>query len=415
MCKKTILNLILTTVIIAGLLTPATAQTPPPQTPVVLDSGSQPDGKGMPTPTPAPVLDAAAAPRTEPTPGVRPPISDEEAARIAMEDFLRGYARREDVERPALSAVVTEGNRAYGMAEWGSDSVRDSLLVFAQRQEQGVWQVALPDTLEDANWCNLLPKLYPGTSTQIVFENMNRVSPDGYQVSCVTAKNLGLEESIIWVSDIAGAGWRQIPSNGRGMVTNPIWSPDSRQLAYLKVVGLPPQPGSLEAKELYELWTILDDGTAHKLVSDSVHPSLGYGGQTDAIFWQGEDELVAVDYSHLVVESFSLNDQLGVWNLSDTEPFTLSQGIFPLAQPSDVPYLNQCDLPWGPEDLGTCSSDICYKGCAITSIAMVFKYFGVDTNPLTLNNFLKEDGNQGYSGGCEVIWRVADDQVKFAP
>ena len=80
MRKRTILNLILTTVLVAGLLTPATAQTPPPPpTPVVppdgglvvLGSGSQSDGKGIPTLTPSPALSAAAAPRTEPAPDVR--------------------------------------------------------------------------------------------------------------------------------------------------------------------------------------------------------------------------------------------------------------------------------------------------------------------------------------------------------
>ena len=75
------------------------------------------------------------------------------------------------------------------------------------------------------------------------------------------------------------------------------------------------------------------------------------------------------------------------------------------SQPSGVPNLKQCDGSWGSNNLGTCSYTICSAGCAITSVAMVFKYFGVDTDPGRLNTWLTNNG--GFSGGCYIIWSTA--------
>ena len=72
----------------------------------------------------------------------------------------------------------------------------------------------------------------------------------------------------------------------------------------------------------------------------------------------------------------------------------------------DVPLFGQRWEPWAGDQLGFCSSDtIGSSGCAITSMAMVFKYYGVNTDPRDLNNWLKQNG--GYAEGCLVKWDVA--------
>lgn len=80
----------------------------------------------------------------------------------------------------------------------------------------------------------------------------------------------------------------------------------------------------------------------------------------------------------------------------------------------NVPLYKQGDSPWYKEKLGYSSYTIGKKGCAITSVAMVFKYYGVQTDPKKLNIWLK--ANNGYSG-ANVYWGTASGiskgKVKF--
>ena len=71
----------------------------------------------------------------------------------------------------------------------------------------------------------------------------------------------------------------------------------------------------------------------------------------------------------------------------------------------NVPFYSQKDSSWSGEKLGRCSTKIGDEGCAITSVAMVFKYYGIQTNPLDMNNWLKQ--NNGYSDGCNINWITA--------
>jgi hypothetical protein len=93
----------------------------------------------------------------------------------------------------------------------------------------------------------------------------------------------------------------------------------------------------------------------------------------------------------------------------------------------DVPYFSQCDGRWGGDQMGTSDCILGdYEnweiscGCAVTCVAMVLNYYGVeadgltynsyfpdDTNPKDLNHWLRE--NDGYSVN-DIIW----DRVEVA-
>jgi hypothetical protein len=65
-------------------------------------------------------------------------------------------------------------------------------------------------------------------------KNLDKTSPDGTWVTYVTADDLSMTNAKIWISKSDGSEARVIvASDGGGYVTNPIWSPDSRQLAYV--------------------------------------------------------------------------------------------------------------------------------------------------------------------------------------
>lgn len=75
-----------------------------------------------------------------------------------------------------------------------------------------------------------------------------------------------------------------------------------------------------------------------------------------------------------------------------------------------VPHYWQSDPKWGGCAVGGGRSLACI-GCAVTSIAMVLRYYGRNVDPGSLNNWLAS--NNGYSGSC-VIWsqvfRAFDNQ-----
>lgn len=67
-----------------------------------------------------------------------------------------------------------------------------------------------------------------------------------------------------------------------------------------------------------------------------------------------------------------------------------------------VPFFTQFDSAWGQRKLSTKS--LKSKGCAVTSIAMILKFFGRDMDPGKLDEHLDE--HSGYSGN-NVIWATA--------
>ena len=71
----------------------------------------------------------------------------------------------------------------------------------------------------------------------------------------------------------------------------------------------------------------------------------------------------------------------------------------------NVPLFNQCDPSWADDQLGTCSTTMCAEGCAVTSSAMLYQYYGGTMNPGELNQCLTNNG--GYDRGCLIYWENA--------
>ena len=75
----------------------------------------------------------------------------------------------------------------------------------------------------------------------------------------------------------------------------------------------------------------------------------------------------------------------------------------------NVPVFGQRDGRWSGIHLGGSGWTMYDSGCAVTSVAMVFKYFGGDVDPGALCNWL--NGNGGLDGGGNINWaRAADSQ-----
>ena len=74
----------------------------------------------------------------------------------------------------------------------------------------------------------------------------------------------------------------------------------------------------------------------------------------------------------------------------------------------------QGDDAWGQDQLGTGQHTMGQVGCAVTSAAMVMKFYGLDTDPGRLNVFLREHG--GYDENNDLRWEgptvLAPNRIK---
>lgn len=79
-----------------------------------------------------------------------------------------------------------------------------------------------------------------------------------------------------------------------------------------------------------------------------------------------------------------------------------------------VPLFLQGDPAWGYDHLALSSHTMGQVGCAVSSAAMIMKYYGLDTDPGRLNNFLRDHG--GYDANNDLLWEgppmLAPDKVR---
>jgi hypothetical protein len=68
-----------------------------------------------------------------------------------------------------------------------------------------------------------------------------------------------------------------------------------------------------------------------------------------------------------------------------------------------ISAISQGDPAWAGTPLGTSPTDtIASMGCAVTSVAMLLQYYGVDTDPGALNAWLTANG--GYAFDDQLVW-----------
>lgn len=69
----------------------------------------------------------------------------------------------------------------------------------------------------------------------------------------------------------------------------------------------------------------------------------------------------------------------------------------------NVAVMGQQDGAWGGAPLGSSATDtIASAGCAITSVTMMLRYYGINTDPGAFNSWL--NGNVGYANGDQLLW-----------
>jgi hypothetical protein len=76
-----------------------------------------------------------------------------------------------------------------------------------------------------------------------------------------------------------------------------------------------------------------------------------------------------------------------------------------------VPLFQQADARWGADHLGATDGTLAAEGCAVTSAAMVFASYGIDTDPKRLNRLLQETG--GYTPQGWIHWEKATQTAPY--
>lgn len=231
----------------------------------------------------------------------------------------------------------------------------------------------------------------PSTTLDARTSGSVSVSPDGQKVVYVTAEKTDYTGAGIWSVDYDGSNQRMLANFPDQMLwTAPFsWSPDSRQLAFVVMAA----DGGLE------LWRMDADGSNRRLVLKNnpfFRQEIFFGNNKNVLGWTPDSQyLEFTDRTGEPYHKFSINLATSSILMVDV-PSDKTQ----TARKLNVPLFSQMDPRWQSWSLGGCGTTIGAQGCALTSTAMVFKYFGVDTDPAQLRNCL------GYAA-CPMHWNTA--------
>ncbi|MEW5869829.1 MAG: PA14 domain-containing protein [Chloroflexota bacterium] len=233
-----------------------------------------------------------------------------------------------------------------------------------------------------------------------MFEKFMALSPDMKYLAYVTADNVGLENARLWLVNLQMGQSLLLADLANDFWVAPlVWSPDSAQIAFVKVNA------RVSGSETIELWTIQVPSREQSLmVADfSFRPEL-FQPSLAVVQWASLNEITYTDYTGWVGAKRRYSVNLVSKTISATSaPMTMleSQQVTVLAElPCPVDQLSQNDPAWKSIVMKTCGETIGRSGCALTSTAMVFRYYGVATDSKILNTCL---GNSA----CPIVWSKA--------
>ncbi|MFS8131456.1 MAG: C39 family peptidase [Candidatus Dojkabacteria bacterium] len=238
------------------------------------------------------------------------------------------------------------------------------------------------------------------TPKDILFDNLNTISGDQRHLAFVTAEDFGMKADKIWLTNSDGSSPTIVAkADDLKYVSNPIFSPDSKTLAYLRIYP-------------FQIWVYnVETGLGKKVEPDDkrlekfLNPSLGYGGET-YFKWVGNNNIEFENNLTSPAERYSID--INTRDIRKTgSSVVVDAGI------TDVPLMSQRDETWGNDQLGACTDETIHTaGCAVSAMSMLLKSYGFDTDPQKLNNFLRENNNQGYVDDCNIKWYIIPNYFK---
>lgn len=225
------------------------------------------------------------------------------------------------------------------------------------------------------------------------------LSPDGASVAYVTMDNpFSRANTVLWIAQTDGSGSQAIAKFPEGFwLVAPVWSPDNQQIAFIK------ETTALDPEQRLELWIMNCDGSEQTLVHQGgiLHPAL-FANSNHPLSWSLDGKYLQLnDQTSVPPMLFSIDLATGMITHEETakDPLFMTQQTPAAATtlPCSVQLWHQNNYS---NIMQTCNKSIASVGCALTSASMVFKYYGVSTDPPILNQCL---GNQA----CPIHWDSA--------
>ena len=216
------------------------------------------------------------------------------------------------------------------------------------------------------------------------------LSPNGQYITYITADDLGMRNARLWLVDLDSRSQRLLATFPREFWIAPLtWSPDGTRIAFTKVTT-----PSLTSSGI-ELWTInVESGEETLVVSDpSFRPELFRVVPFPVVRWSADrDSITYTDYTagddfktgyEVDLASGVIRSSHYPLDAAERSPVSILATL-----PCGVTQFSQNDPEWRDDVMQTCGYTIGAAGCALTSVAMTFRYYAVETSPRTLNQCL---------------------------
>jgi len=289
---------------------------------------------------------------------------------------VQGPAQPTATPTPLVPAPATQPTAALAANGPGGQaviarSVGDSTLIYLADLASGAEQQIAEEPFE--------------TLPLPMFERFITLSPNGQVVTYVTADDLGMRQSRLWLITTETRQRQLLATFGDNFWIAPlVWSPDSARLAFVKTSRLSPSG--------IELWIVdVSSGEQTLVVSDaSFHSALFYGVPRQVVRW-------STDGASMVYTDYGAEDGAKIEYEVDLASATIRRVLCPLTTeeqeqasilaslPCGVTQFSQNNPDWKTDVMQTCGTTIGDEGCALTSQAMVFRYYALETSPRTLN------------------------------
>jgi hypothetical protein len=229
--------------------------------------------------------------------------------------------------------------------------------------------------------------LFPGQFLKFVV-----AAPDNSRVLYVTATSLGMDDASFWMLPRGGSKQMLKSLGDTFWVARPAWCQarpgDPGRIAYILKAPVTPTTSGLE------LWVITADGAGDRRVlegtaANGLVPELFYGDRPSPLrFMQGCARLRYGDDAGLHVVDLDggvVRTAVNLPGAPAATPTPVAGAGAPAGQPCYLKPFAQTDPRWGENVMRTENTAIRSWGCALTSTAMVFNYYGVEIDPGRLN------------------------------
>lgn len=230
------------------------------------------------------------------------------------------------------------------------------------------------------------------------FEGLVALSPDRRTLAYVTADDESLANAHLWIASTDGDQHRLLAVFPRGLwVTRPAWAPDGSALA------LTVADAARESGDLLLAIVRVADGDQRRLRVPGLRPEVSYHTPGDMVAWsvqgvQIRDALSAP--GRMLVQTVDPGTGDVATQARPLTSAEIAAQLDTYALPCAVPPYAQTDPRWSGHNMLTCNLSIGEAGCALTSAAMVFGYYGATRNPAQLNTCLE-------TYACPIYWNIA--------